>query len=421
MPSNNFLTWATGTNANVLTQTQYAALGNLTSGVVAGTASGQLYNKSVRQTSIIASMIAQFIVDRLNVDAIDDGTIATLEANFILAVRSVFVIPPTGVVAGTYGPTMTLAVQADGRITSLANVGLPTSGVSAGTYVGTTVTVANTGIITGISSVAYGQIGGFNTWTNGNNFVGSIGNLILRAVDANGANFQITGNGTGSALTKYIRVLNSQFQIINSGYTAAILTLGDGGGLTVTGAISAGAAISTPTTISATGQIASSNNLFAGTSISAGTTITAGSNIVSTGGIVQGVSLQSSAGNVTANSGRLRASLGATASGDANCATILNDFPVSLAGNGWMMEPNGLVHQWGSFGAVAGVGPQVFALARSWPQGVPLNITISYLCHNNPQLGSIGADFSGAANGQALYQNTAVSGTHGVYWYAKGF
>jgi hypothetical protein len=168
---NDFLLWATGTNANVLTQAAYVALGNRASGAVAGIASAQLYNKSIRQSSIISNMIAQFIIDRLGtVDVLDDGTVPTIEANFLAAIRSCFSIPNTGVVPGTYGPTMTLAVQADGRITSLVNAGLPPTGITPGTYVGTTVTVGADGRITGIVGVPYGPLASNNTWTGSNIF-----------------------------------------------------------------------------------------------------------------------------------------------------------------------------------------------------------------------------------------------------------
>lgn len=112
-------------------------------------------------------MIAQFIVDRLNVDAIDDGTIATLETNFIAAVRSTFSIPPTGVTAGTYGPTMSLAVQADGRITALSNTGLTPTGISAGQYLAPTMTVAADGRITAIATQPYVKLSDFGLTDTG--------------------------------------------------------------------------------------------------------------------------------------------------------------------------------------------------------------------------------------------------------------
>ena len=86
---NDFLVWAGAGGANVLTQAAYAALGNLTTGVVSGTASSAQANKAWRQASIIAAMIAQFITDKSGQTAIDDGTTATLETNFTAAINAV--------------------------------------------------------------------------------------------------------------------------------------------------------------------------------------------------------------------------------------------------------------------------------------------------------------------------------------------
>jgi hypothetical protein len=83
---NDFLVWAGASGANVPTQAAYAALANLTTGVGSGTASSANANKVWRQASIIAAMIAQFIVDESGQTAIDDGTTATLETNFKAAV-----------------------------------------------------------------------------------------------------------------------------------------------------------------------------------------------------------------------------------------------------------------------------------------------------------------------------------------------
>ena len=78
MAQNDFLVWAGGINANVLPQSAYTALGNLTSGVVTGRASGQQANKTWRQASVMSAMLAKFIVDRTGFDVIDDGTIQTI-------------------------------------------------------------------------------------------------------------------------------------------------------------------------------------------------------------------------------------------------------------------------------------------------------------------------------------------------------
>jgi hypothetical protein len=299
MAQNDFLTWATGANANILTQAEFASLGNRTSGVIAGTASGKLYNKQMRQASIISSMIAQFINDRINADVIDDGTIATIEQNFITAVRSVFSIPNTGVVPGTYGPTVQIAVQADGRVTALSNQGLTPTGVAAGTYVGTTVTVGTDGRITGISGVPYGQIGGDNTWTRGNTYT------------------YLDNNGNGGQF----RAINGQYGSIwrNDGSSTYLLSTAAG---------------------QQTG-IWSAYRPFAWNMATGIVTIDGTGSGVATGGPF------SANGNITANAARLRAGLGAFGSGDSNAATILNDFPLGVfAGNdtyGTQRLPSGYI------------------------------------------------------------------------------
>lgn len=183
MAQNDFLVWAGGNNANVLTQTNYAGLSNRTSGVVSGKASGQQANKTWRQSSVMSAMIAKFIVDRVAADVIDDGTIQTIENNFIAAIMSLFVIPNTGVVPGAYGPTVAISVEADGRITSLQNANLNSTGLTPGTYVAPTITVGNDGRITGIVSIAYGPLAGVNTWTNLNSYAAG---LTITGVDLGG-------------------------------------------------------------------------------------------------------------------------------------------------------------------------------------------------------------------------------------------
>lgn len=91
MPTNDFLTFSSAPGANVLSQSAYADAGNTdrATGYVTGTASSQAVNKTLRQASIISSMIAQLIVDQTSQDAVDDGTIATLETNFTNAILAI--------------------------------------------------------------------------------------------------------------------------------------------------------------------------------------------------------------------------------------------------------------------------------------------------------------------------------------------
>ncbi len=96
---NDFATFAAGAGANVLSQASYLALQARVTGFQTGIAQSQQLNKVWRQSSIIASMIAQFICDKSGQAAIDDGTIATLEANFISGLQAAtgtLFVPPAG-------------------------------------------------------------------------------------------------------------------------------------------------------------------------------------------------------------------------------------------------------------------------------------------------------------------------------------
>ena len=85
---NDFLPFAVGAGANVLTQSAYAALAAISTGYQAGTAQSAALNKTWRQSSIIAAVIAQFIVAETGQPAIDDGTTATLLANLTSAIQA---------------------------------------------------------------------------------------------------------------------------------------------------------------------------------------------------------------------------------------------------------------------------------------------------------------------------------------------
>lgn len=89
MPTqNDFLPFATGGGANVLSQAAYAALAAVTNGFGAGVASSAAFNKAWRQSSIMSAVIAQLIVDQTAQPVIDDGTIATIETNFAAAIKA---------------------------------------------------------------------------------------------------------------------------------------------------------------------------------------------------------------------------------------------------------------------------------------------------------------------------------------------
>lgn len=88
MPTNDFLPFGNAVGANVMAQSDYLALAARSNGFSSGTANSMQLNKTWRQASIMASMLAQFIVDQSGQNAVDDGTTATLEANLLTAIRA---------------------------------------------------------------------------------------------------------------------------------------------------------------------------------------------------------------------------------------------------------------------------------------------------------------------------------------------
>jgi hypothetical protein len=88
MATNDFLPFATGGSANVLTQAQWAALSALTNGFQSGVADSKSLNKAWRQSSIMSAVLAQFIVNQTGQNATDDGTTATLITNLLAAVKA---------------------------------------------------------------------------------------------------------------------------------------------------------------------------------------------------------------------------------------------------------------------------------------------------------------------------------------------
>lgn len=120
MAVNDFQVFAGAGGANVMTQANYLALAAKASGFQSGLATSPQLNKVWRQASIMSAMVGQFICDNApgQPNAVDDGTTATLEANFLAAVQAVnqqkltadlnlYVNPSTGndANAGT-GPTV---------------------------------------------------------------------------------------------------------------------------------------------------------------------------------------------------------------------------------------------------------------------------------------------------------------------------
>lgn len=87
MATNDILTFA-GTSTNILTQAEYAAAAQRSSGNVPGVASSKLVNKAARQSAFVSSMIGQFIADVGGINVVDDNDVAGLEADFLSALTA---------------------------------------------------------------------------------------------------------------------------------------------------------------------------------------------------------------------------------------------------------------------------------------------------------------------------------------------
>lgn len=101
MPVNQFLSFATDENANVMSQTDYAALMARMSGFQQGVASSQQLNKVWRQASIISAAVAQFICNHQTGDVLDNGEIPTLVTQIETAIQSFLGGNSTLVLPGT--------------------------------------------------------------------------------------------------------------------------------------------------------------------------------------------------------------------------------------------------------------------------------------------------------------------------------
>jgi len=88
MATNDFKPFAVGSNANVTSQDDYEALAALASGFQAGKASSAQVNKALRQGTVMASVIAQFIASVGGVDVADDGDIDGLVSKLVDALHT---------------------------------------------------------------------------------------------------------------------------------------------------------------------------------------------------------------------------------------------------------------------------------------------------------------------------------------------
>ena len=139
MPTNNFKPFGIGSGANVTDQAAYEALAALLTGFQSGKASSAQINKALRQGTVMASVLAQFISDSASVDVLDDGATATILSNMKSAMTALTPGRLLGVrvftASGTYTPTAgtkSVIVEAQGGGGGGGGIGSAAGGATAG-------------------------------------------------------------------------------------------------------------------------------------------------------------------------------------------------------------------------------------------------------------------------------------------------
>jgi hypothetical protein len=189
---NDFLVWAAGGTSQIYTQSQYAALPTLGPGVAPGIADPLQANKTWRQTSVIASVIAQFIVANSGQPAIDDGTTATLLTNFTASINALL---------GSAGYATTSALSSEAATRAAADTALTTNLANEVTRAEaaevTKVPLAHMGINGGSSNI--GGPGVFTSSTFTPSFNGILISTMSFACNGTETGIVFTVTGTGVA------------------------------------------------------------------------------------------------------------------------------------------------------------------------------------------------------------------------------
>jgi hypothetical protein len=114
MAVNDFEVFATDPLANVMTQAAYTALAARTLGFQAGIANSAQLNKTWRQSSFMASVLAQYIANQTGNDVLDDGDAAGKLALLVNAITIGANIKPARVVTVSTALVITTADYAVG-------------------------------------------------------------------------------------------------------------------------------------------------------------------------------------------------------------------------------------------------------------------------------------------------------------------
>ena len=135
--TNNFKPFAQASGANVTSQADYEALAALLTGFQSGKASSAQINKALRQSTAIASVLAQFIADKSGNDVLDNGSTSTILTNLLLALKGNVVAtnPQYFVDAGAANaivitPSPVITALVDGQVFDIAVAAANTGAVT---------------------------------------------------------------------------------------------------------------------------------------------------------------------------------------------------------------------------------------------------------------------------------------------------
>ena len=210
MAKNNFKPFATGAGANVTSQADWEALTALLTGFQSGKAASAQVNKALRQGTVMASVIGQFIADSTGQDVLDNGNTSAILTNFLNALKANtngrLLNVRTFTASGTYTPTAgTKKIRV--RIVGGGGAGggaaaSTSSGTLAAGHGGSAGTYGETGLIdaSSLSSVAVtvGSAGTSSAGGNGTSGGASSFGTFISAPGGTGGNYGASGTATFS-------------------------------------------------------------------------------------------------------------------------------------------------------------------------------------------------------------------------------
>ncbi|MBN3093470.1 tail fiber protein [Pectobacterium brasiliense] len=191
MANNEFKPFATAAGANVTSQSEWENLPALFSGFTSGKASSAQINKAVRQASVIASVVAQFIADTNDSDVLDNGNIVALQQSLLLALQKnaasnipVASTTTAGIVQ------LSSATSSDSELLAATSKAVKTANDNANGRVPSGRTVNGKALSVDIALSA-GDVGALDAATADSRYLPALSPSILHATELDGACFLI--------------------------------------------------------------------------------------------------------------------------------------------------------------------------------------------------------------------------------------